>query len=224
MKNKYINFLNESFPKLSLEEEEALIDIYKTICENNIFTDSFKNKLCLKYEHAKDEYFEYYRNQLNKILIYVGINDKNVIDFCFRLSVEYLLKLLYSIKNNLDIKEINKKSFRFLSEDLKNTDSEIYTGMVDDISILLSYYGKFSNEIHGKIEQKTELEYMDEILKNKDTRFMTIKTQLSKLVKIYEKIFIKILQMNLKNVDAGLIFRLSNIMSNKRIKKLFWED
>lgn len=220
MNENYIDFLKESFPKLTLQQSDDLKKIYMKICENNILSDYFRSQLTGKYEKVKIEYLDYYRSQLNKILIYIGINEENIINFCFRASTEYILKLLYSMKNDNDISAIDKKSFRFLSDDLKNKDEELYKDMVQDIAKLLSDYGHFSNKIHGKLNDKNELQYMNEILTGSNIDFSRTFRQLTNIVDVYEKILIRSLKINKKNIDASLIFRLENLISNNRISKL----
>lgn len=220
MSNKYIEFLAENFPNLPLKRKKTLEKIHKKVCENNIMSDFFLINVHENYPHAKLEYIKIYKLQLNKILIYIGINDQDAISFCFRCFIEDILKFVYSLQNDYELDKINKTNFRFLSESLKDDTKQLYTGMKDDISKLLSYYGQYSNGVHGKnIDIDNEVEYMKLIISNEDNvDYNKLYRDLNNIVKLYELILIKSLKLKL---DSTVVFRLEKIMTNDEIKEIF---
>lgn len=220
MSDTYIAFLKENFPNMPLNNEEILKKVHLKICENNIMSDFFLSNALNKYPHAKLEYINIYKLQVNKILIYVGINDQNILNFCFRSFIESILKFVYSLQNDYELQKINKTGFRFLGESLKKDEKALYRGMKDDISKLLSYYGQYSNDIHGKnIDIKNEIEYMKSILSSKNNiDYNKLYKDLDRIIELYELILIKSLNLT---IEGGIVFRLSHIMSNDDIKNIF---
>ena len=220
MSNVYIEFLKKNFPSLNLDNEKILEKIHLKICENNIMSDFFLANILNVYPNAKSEYIKIYKLQMNRILIYIGINDQNVLNFCFRSFIESILKLIYSLQNNYEIEKINKTSFRFLGDSLKDDKKSLYPNMKNDISKLLSYYGQYSNDIHGKnINVQNEIEYMQLILSsNNSINYNKIYTDLNNIIKIYELILITALNLTM---ESSVVFRLSKILSNDQIKAIF---
>nr|DAE48816.1 MAG TPA: hypothetical protein [Caudoviricetes sp.] len=225
MDNKYCEFLKSNFPNFPNPDLKEIEQIYIKICENNILTDFFVEKLRELDKEISIEFINRYKKTLNKLLIYIGVNDEDIINFSFRSSVEYILKSLCSFNEFSSEEKINKLSFRSISELLKKEENYLYTDMKVDSSNLLSLYGKFSNEVHGKVDIKiNELEYMNLILGTNHVDYSKIYNNICNIVDTYEKIFIRALNISLSNIDASIIFKLSNIVSNKRIKKIFIDE
>lgn len=57
---------------------------------------------------------------INKILIYLPLNDNIGIFSCMRYSIEQFLKFIYSIYLNDSVEIINKKGYRHIKERIKN--------------------------------------------------------------------------------------------------------
>lgn len=57
-----------------------------------MLTDIFINKINGNNIDDRTKFLILYKNKFVKILLYIGLNDIHSINYCIRLSVEYLLK------------------------------------------------------------------------------------------------------------------------------------
>ncbi|MHB9937891.1 hypothetical protein CF098_07660 [Clostridium sporogenes] len=219
--NNFSKFLQEFFPRHPSKNSKNLQMVYEKICENNMLTDIFINKI--NEDNIKDRtiFLILYKNKFVKILLYIGLNDIDSINYCIRSAVEYLLKFLFSIKNNSDIKIAGQTSFKYLKESLKDPNGELYHSMYKDINPLISTYGNFSNKLHGKdIRINNETEYLQEILTQNNVDYKKLCDTICQIVDCYEIIMIKILKLNIKKLSASEALRITNFWDKDKVNKL----
>ncbi|CDI49205.1 hypothetical protein [Clostridium tetani] len=216
--SNFNEFLQEFFPRHPSKKSRNLEEIYKKICENNMLTDIFINKINTEDVNDKKIFLSLYRNKFVKVLLYIGLNDIDSINYCIRSSVEYLLKFLFSVQNNSEVGIANKTSYRYLKESLKDINKEIYCDMHKDIDPLISAYGNFSNKLHGKdIKINNETKYLQEILTQESIPYKKLCESICEIVDCYEIIMIKILKLNITKLSASEIFRITNFWNNDKV-------
>lgn len=221
----YINFLENSFPKCPVKKEKIIESIYEKICENNMLTDIFTPRIIKKYPKSQIEFLQLYKKQLNKILIYIGLNEEDGLNFCFRSCIEYLLKFIYSIQTVNNFSTINNINYRHLSESLKDEENQIYPNIKIDINNFFDYYGKFSNSVHGKTQKtKNEIIYLEQIISFKHINYSKVYNYMSNILNSYEKVMQNILKITSKNLSASEILRCKEIMKNNKFNKLFKDN
>ncbi|WP_085829411.1 hypothetical protein [Clostridium massiliodielmoense] len=219
--SNFNKFLQKFFEYHPYKKSKTLEKIYKKICENNVLTDLFLNKI--QQENIVDEkiLLDLYRNKLTKILLYIGLNDIDSINYCIRSSVEYLLKFLFCIQNKLDIYSANNTSYRYLSESLKDVSKELYVNMKEDIIPLLGIYGNFSNKLHGKnINKNNEIQYLEDILTTKSIDYVKLLNSIIIIIDTYETILVKMLKLNIKNLSSNEVFKITDFWDKDKINRL----
>lgn len=219
--NTYAEFLKRNFPSCPVIDDTVTLNIYNLICQNNVLTNIFLARILDKYPKFQIGFLELYQKQLNKILIYIGLNESDGLNYCVRSLVEYLLKFFYSVKIEESFDKINKFQYRHLSEELrKKEEGQIDFG--DNIQIFLNYYGLFSNELHGKADKITcELDYLQQIISNKHIDYNKIFNALKNIIYKYFVILIQILDLSVSNLSFDEILRIRNVMTEKQVEKIF---
>nr|WP_302597955.1 hypothetical protein [uncultured Cellulosilyticum sp.] len=214
---EYERFIKKYFPAANYKEDLGTLYLY--ICENNYMTDIYMKYLDRDKEYLSEEkivFLNRYKIGLNKILIYILINDTIGINACMRYCIEQFLKFTYSIYINKSVNEINKVSYRFLKEELNKT--SIDSG---ELKKLYSYYGKYSNEIHDKQTVLTnEMSYLETILVTPNCFIESVNQDISKILRSYHKIMIDIFQIKEMQLSAAERIGLENLLGRKKKEKI----
>ena len=90
--NEYSKFLKKFFP-LSAEIPNGNT-IYQFVCENNLISEIILSYMDVnKFYMSKEKliFYRRYRDGVNKLLIYIPLNDEIGIYACMRYSIEQLL-------------------------------------------------------------------------------------------------------------------------------------
>lgn len=214
---EYEKFIKEYFPTASYDEK--LETLYLYICENNYMTDIYIKYLSKDKEYLSEEkivFLRRYKIGLNKLLIYILINDTIGINACMRYCIEQLLKFIYSIYINKNVDEINRVSYRFLKEELNKININS-----DKLNKLYSYYGKYSNEIHDKQTTVTnEMSYLKDILISSNYFIKSVNQDIDKILESYHKIMIDIFQIKEMELSVSERRGLATLLGKKKQEKL----
>ena len=96
--SEYLKFMEKYFPYSSKIPNED--KIYQLVCENNLMVGIILSNMDASRFYLNEEkliFYRRYRDGVNKILIYIPLNDEIGIYACMRYSIEQLLKFIYSI-------------------------------------------------------------------------------------------------------------------------------
>ncbi len=218
MKNcEYKEFVDKYFP--FSKYHHLYSDVYSIICKNNILTDIY-----LKYSDIKDThecilFLQRYKWGLNKILLYLPINDGIGINGCMRYSIEQLLKFLYSICFNHSIDKINKTSYRHIKDDLKTRNSSIRVRN-ESLECLYTYYAKYSNDVHDKNANNQEIGFLETIIKNESRFIKHVHADLINLTKQFDAIMIYLFNITANNLSLAETHQLQRILRAKQYNTL----
>lgn len=217
----YLKFIHDFFPKSYIVKDEARELIYSRVCENNVITSIYNNHISRKNFVGNIIFLEGYKLHFNKLLLYIALNDPSGINFCVRHLTENLLKYIYSIYTNKEFRLIKMTSFRNMKDDLNillKADSQT---IKDEIQLLFSYYGKYSNSIHGKGEDEiSEIEYMENIIKNKQYDLNKLDKDLIGILNSYQIIMSEILEIDQMELSTAELMQLKKAVSRKRFSKI----
>lgn len=216
--NEYKKFLNEYIPKSNLLYNDKSNIIYLRVIENLIVTDIFRNYIGEYEVECYIEFLDDYKIQYTKMLLYIGINDYEAVTYCIRGLIESLLKFIYSIYIIEQKEDIQKLSFRNIKEDLKEFNSNGLNMNIKLIIKLCEIYGKYSNAIHGKIDNRSSVQYIAEIIENENRELINIENILLDILNIYEDIMIEILEI--ESLATSELIVLKKSINNKRYNKL----
>lgn len=222
--SEYKEFIKKYFPYSGVINDESIELIYSRICENNLLTDIYEKYINNEeYNNGISCYLIFllrYKNHLNKLLIYIALNDYAGVNFCIRTAIENLLKFLYSIYFNKSFKTVNTTSFRHLKEDLNSLQTELFID-TGKLNILFTYYGDFSNSIHDKVESyQSELEYMENIIQSNAFKLNELDGKLVKVLNNYGALICNIFKFSEETFSSSEILRLKNTLSVKRFEKI----
>lgn len=216
----YFHFIKKYYPYCKASIKINLV--HEKIEENNILLQILINHIKTNYLYLNNDklvFLNRYMSGINKILLYIPLNDDIGVDACMRFSIEQVLKFIYSIYFDKSAQSINKTSYRNIKDDFKNIKSEIDI-IYDDLSKLNTYYGKYSNNIHKSCyTESDDLYYLADILTKNDSKISTdIYNDLTKIFKIVDKIIIDIFDIKIEALNISERLRLSNGLSNRRYK------
>lgn len=194
--NLYLEFIQKNFPKSSLLKNDNIHRLYEIIQEVNL-SISILNKYTLKKDNdCCNVFLSRFQDALNKILLYIPLNDSTGINILFRIMIESLLRYLYSITTiNNNFEKINKLPFRNLKSKLK-----CYN--ISDYQILYSMYAKYSNYIHGKKEYNDTIVILQDIISSEQFDVKLVINEILKLVRIYNEYTIKL--SNIKSTSFSI--------------------
>lgn len=218
---EYQEFLNKYFPLSGNISEENRI--YNLICENNIMSSLF-----LKYSNdnlyflneEKYMYYARFRDGINKLLIYLPLNEGIGIYACMRYSVEQFLKFVYGIYFDYNIDKINRTSYRHIKDDIRDN-SNIAQPIKDELLKLYTYYAKYSNDIHDKnLLYEDELIFLGNILKNENSFAQDIDKDVSNILIITYNILIRIFDITFQCFSASERLQLAKLELKKRKNKI----
>lgn len=221
--DEYRNFIIKYFPYCSLCTNTEMENLYRYICENNFTTDIYRKYLEPNKFHLTPQkliFLNRYQVQLNKLLIYVPLNDGLGVNACMRYCTEQLLKFLYAICIDEGIDRINTIKYRFLKENLKSNIHLI--GITDnEIDKLSSYYAKYSNEIHDKNNIiDNEVIYLKQVITGPNDYIKEVNNDLNKILEIYHNIMITVFEIHKNSLASFERIRLPQIVGKKRADKL----
>lgn len=216
----YKKFIREFFPMSYVINDSNINLIYKRVCENNVITEIYEKCIELNNTQCHISFLKQYRLQFNKLLIYIALNEETGINFCIRSTIEYLLKFIYSLYFDNTVDNINKISFRNIKDDFKDFYDTKLNINENELKKLLTYYGKYSNSIHGKEDDDGSLEYMGEIIKSKHYDFNKLDETLQQILDSYEIIMKEIFDFDEYPIASTELFRIKNSVSNKRFRKI----
>lgn len=213
---EYQKFLTKFYPQVNYSVDCS--SLYMLVVENNIMT-----KLFLKYKNKKDGediFYKRFRDAVNKLLIYVPLNDGIGINACMRYLIEQFLKYIYSIYFNLTIKNINKISYRHIKEDFKEKEN-IEEKILCRLEKLYSFYAKYSNDVHEcSIVYEKELTFLAKILKEDNIYISKIISDLQKILFVTYEIMFYIFGMKYEKFSFPDRTLVNKIHSKKRRQKI----
>lgn len=214
--NEYDIFLKKYFPQIN--NNPLFNDVYKLVCKNNILTDIY-----LKYSKINAErnilFLNRYKWWLNKILLYLPLNDGIGINAAIRYSIEQLLKFFYSICFKLSIEKINQTSYRHIKEDLKLRNSSIRVKN-ESLECLYTYYAKYSNDVHDKNTNNREIGFLETIIKS-DSKFINqVHIDLINITKQFDAIMIYLFNITANNLSLAETHQLQRVLRAKQYNTL----
>lgn len=201
---EYGEFINKYFPLSSqIKNEEAL---YRLICESNLISQIMLKYISLEVEYLTESkliFYKRFRDGVNKLLMYLPLNEEIGIYACMRYSIEQFLKFVYAIYFDKELEVIGKTGYRHIKEDIKQN-----TVITNDIKIELqriySYYAKYSNDVHAKeIDENEELVSLGRIIREKNEYSKEIEDDLRNFLNISYKIMNSIFRIKYEMLNAS---------------------
>lgn len=181
------------------------------------------SEIFLKYisSHNTDfmMYYLRYRDGINKLLIYVPVNDDIGVYACMRYIIEQILKFIYSLYGENSIEKINRTSYRHIKEEIR-----LMRNMPEDIKEkvekLYTYYAKYSNNIHDKsVNYDHELTFLGEVLKN-ENKFKGSISDIKNIVFNVYDILISIFEITYEQLNLSERIKLSEVIKRNRKEKI----
>lgn len=218
--NEYKEFIKKYFPQA--DTPDWIQEIYNLVCENNIMCSVIKNHLILDKEILSADkltYYIRYQNGLNKLLMYIPLNDDIGIYACMRYTIEQILKFIYSIYFDYNVEKINKTSYRNIKEDIKKSNL-ISFSIKFKIEKIYPYYAKYSNCIHDKrVDYDKELLSLGDILKE-DNGFYEVVNDLRQIINDSYDIIFCIFNISYDSLSLSERIKTRNINPTKRRGKV----
>ena len=214
--NEYRSFLKENFPNTSIIQNDCAYNIYSRVCENNLTTDIFIENIKCRLgdkEQCVNSLINRYREQFNRLLIIIPLNDIYSSSFYMRVISENLLKLTYALNFNDSLENISNLRFRDLNEEL-NKLKEINPKYREAIKNVFSLYGRYSNFLHNKNNNGSEIEIMEQIIKSNEVDLKKIDNDLMSILKSYQVII-----SNHFEIEECLLTTAQKIRVNKRLSR-----
>lgn len=221
--NKYERFLKKYFPSANISNKLEFEELHLLVCRNNFMTDIYikyldVNKLYLNQE--KMIFLKRYKMQLNKLLIYIPLNDSIGINGCIRYCIEQLIKFLYAVYIDESVERINNTKYRILKDGLSKLENNVEVEK-EILDKLFSYYGAYSNEIHDKrTDLRDELVYLKDLIVGENTYIKEVNKDIRNIITIYEDIMIRIFSIKENNLASFERMQLPNIVGKNRTRKL----
>lgn len=219
--NTYEGFVKKYFPYTKIHSDMELL--YKYVCSNNVLTEIYMKYLnphteCL--EPTKLSYLEKYADGINKLLIYIPLNDNIGVNACMRYIIEQLLKFFYSIYTNDNIEKINRTSYRHIKEYFRTNEGSRTIGE-DLLNELYSFYAKYSNDLHDKSSNlEDKLQYLQKLLMKENHYIDRVLNDLKNIIVLNNNIMINIFNITIDDLSAAERLRLQSELSNKMYKKI----
>lgn len=214
---EYNDFLNTYFPQT--KSHPYYSNIYNLICKNNILTDIYIKYSNIENDNDNIVFLQRYKWGLNKILLYLPLNDGIGINACMRYFIEQLLKFLYSICFSLSVDKINQTSYRHIKDDFKKRNKNISI-KDQDLTFLYTYYANYSNDVHDKNTTTQEIGFLEEILKSDNKFIKQVNNDLFKVTSHFDKIMINLFNITIDNLSLGEAQRLQRHMNSKQYNTL----
>lgn len=219
--NKYEKFIEDFFPKSFVKESKFKDLIYNRVCENNVISDIYIKYIREQNISCQNVFLIKYKEQFNKILLYVAVNEESSIEFCVRATIEYLLKFIYSLYFNKKLEIINRTSFRNLKDDIKTIDFHGKEDIYDSINKLFGFYGRYSNSIHGKGNtHNSGIEYIEDIIQSDHYDLNSLDKTLINILDEYQIIMNSILNIKDNPLSSSELIRIKNTVNSKRYESI----
>lgn len=139
---EYADFISKYFPLSGqMENEETL---YRLICESNLISRIMLKYMDMSIEYVDQEkliFYRRFRDGINKVLLYLPLNEEIGICACMRYSVEQFLKFIYAIYFEKDIEKIVQTSYRHIKDDVKKN-NVIPEKVKTEFQKMYTYYNK----------------------------------------------------------------------------------
>lgn len=219
---EYAEFINRYFPASSkIENDEVL---YQLICESNLISKIMLKYLSLEVAYineAKIIFYRRFRDGVNKLLIYLPLNEEIGIHACMRFSIEQFLKFIYAIYFDKEPDEISKTGYRHLKEDIKNNDL-IPREVKFELQKIYTYYAEYSNDMHAKeIDENEELISLGRIIRTSNEYSSRIENDLRNLLNTSYTIMSEIFHIKYEMLNASERIGIENLSSRGRKKKIY---
>lgn len=219
---EYAEFTSKFFPlSAKIENEEIL---YQLICESNLIS-----KIILKYinfdvgyvDETKTIFYKRFRDGINKLLLYLPLNEEIGIHACMRFSIEQLLKFVYSIYFDKSVEDINKTGYRHIKEDIKENHLIPETVKLQ-LQKIYTYYAKYSNDIHAKtVIENEELISLGRIIRSKNEYSGNIEIDLRKVLNVSYIIMHLIFGLKYEILNASERMSIEHLASRKRKRTIY---
>lgn len=219
--SEYRDFLVKYFPLSNKMEKEDRI--YNLVCENNVISEMFLKYINYHPNNINQEktiYYKRFRDGINKLLIYLPINEGIGIYACMRYSVEQFLKFIYSIYFTESIDRINRTSYRHIKDDIRGN-INITTDIRLNIEKLYTYYAKYSNDVHDKnVIYDKELTFLADTLKGENEFSKFVEKDLSNILLIVYEIMCKIFDISYNCLNVSERLQIAKLALKKRRVKI----
>jgi hypothetical protein len=217
---RFLEFVRENFPNsYILKNTEELKLLFYRVHENFIVSEIIEKYLKHNYEGKRNFHIEFlinYKNNFNRLLLTVPLNDSQIIYFNMRAIIENLLKFLYSVDNKIDVQKVRKTSYRHIKEHLLKTNM-----CLKSLNTLFSYYAKYSNFVHDQKElYEKEIIYIEKILQNKTNYLLSLSENLLKIINCYYSLIFKTFNITQRMFSSSENLRLMKNLTPKRYNKL----
>lgn len=219
---EYGKFINKYFPSSApIENEEAL---YRLICESNLISQIMLKYISLEVEYLTESkliFYKRFRDGVNKLLMYLPLNEEIGIYACMRYSIEQFLKFIYAIYFDEELEVIGRTSYRHIKEDIKKN-SVISDDIKLEMQKIYTYYANYSNDVHAKeIDENKELVSLGKIIKSDNEYSKAIENDLRKFLNISYKIMNKIFHIKYEILNTSERMSIERLQSNR--KKIIFE-
>lgn len=215
---EYEEFIDKYFPKT--QKNFLYNDIYRIVCKNNVLFDIYFKYSNIKKDTNEEFFLKRYMWGINKILLYIPLNDGIGINACIRYSVEQLLKFLYSVCFEKTINKINKTSYRHIKEEMLLRESSFRIEQ-ESLEYLYTYYAKYSNDVHDKVNFFKEITFLEEILNDKNTFIKQVYNDVTNITKQFDIIMIHLYQISIDKLTLGEKHRVQRLLSHKQYERVF---
>lgn len=220
--NEYSKFLKKFFP-LSAEIPNGNT-IYQFVCENNLISEIILSYMDVnKFYMSKEKliFYRRYRDGVNKLLIYIPLNDEIGIYACMRYSIEQLLKFIYSIYFEKDIINISRTSYRHIKGDIKNNDN-IDAYIKQHLIKLYTYYANYSNDLHDKeVTCDRELDFLGNIIQSENEFVYDIEKDLKEILTLSYEILCHLFDIKYDLLNISERLSLAHLNSRGRKRKIY---
>lgn len=213
----YYDFIQKYFPNSGASDKIEIL--YRKIEEINTLYEIFQNHTNFANSYLNEDKIIYLKRHivgLNRLLIYVPLNDDIGIDACMRYSVEQFLKFLYGIYFDKDINKINKTSFRNIKDDFKEL-TNLDARVSECLTTIYNLYGKYSNNIHKNCAlDEDRFKYLSEILTSETGYAYKIQEDIDKIFSFFATVMASIFEIKMEGLSSSERLRLYSGLKRKK--------
>lgn len=219
---EYEVFANKYFPFSSKIKNGEII--YQLVCESNLISKVMLKYIDLNMVYLNKEkiiFYKRFRDGINKLLIYLPLNEEIGINACMRFAIEQFLKFIYAIYFDKEINEISRTGYRHIKEDI-HKNIFISEKVKSELQKLYTYYAKYSNDMHAKeIDQNEELISLGRIIKSDNEYANGIETDLRNVLNISYRIMHFIFHVKYEILNASERMSIEKLRSQKRRENIY---